>query len=157
MIRPLRKLHRLAFLGMAVVVPVVMFMAVAGRSPQPGASRLPVDTADNPSTIVLESADLWRSVAIVTRLLKFEGDKGDGYEIELSTDEIGPQPDLLLYWSRETSAGLPESARLLGPYGGGTQHFVLPPYADPREGVLILYSLTHRSVFATAEVPNNGR
>ena len=97
MILPLRKLHRLAFLCMAVVVPVVMFMAVAGRSPQPGASRLPVDTADNPSTIVLESADLWRSVAIVTRLLRTEGAGGERYDIELSGDEIGPRPDLLLY------------------------------------------------------------
>ena len=143
MIRSLRKLHRGAFAGIAVVVPIVMFTAVAGRAPRPGASALMVDVpaADSHSTVLLESAGLWRSVAIVTRVLASE--RG-GYEVELLAGEINGQADLLLYWSGEATPGrLPAGSRLLGPYGGGTQRFAVPADADPREGMLILYSLGH--------------
>ena len=157
MIRPLRTFHRRVFVCIAIAVPVVMFTAVAGRAPQPGESVVPFDapTTPNRSSVVSESAELWRSVAILTRVLRLES---DGYEVELSVAEINGQPDLLLYWSDDDASGrLPESALLLGPYGGGTQRFAVPAGTDPREGMLILYSLAHQSVFATAEVPNNGR
>ena len=98
---------------------------------------------------------MWRSVAILTRVLRLES---GGYEVELSATEINGGPDLLLYWSDDDTAGrFPESSLLLGPYGGGRQRFAVPADTDPREGMLILYSLAHQSVFATAEVPNNGR
>ena len=148
--------HRRAFAGIAVVVPIVMLTAVAGRAPQPDTSALMVDVPapDGDSTLLFESAELWRSVTIVTRVLSLQ--RG-GYQIELSTGEINCQPHLLLYWSAEATPGrLPAGSRLRGPYGGGTQRFAVPAGADPREGILILYSLGHRSVFATAQVPNTG-
>jgi hypothetical protein len=157
MIRPLRKLHRRAFGGIAVVVPLLVVTALASRTPQPGRSALPVDAraAERGSNVVLESPELWRSVAIGTRVVTSEG---GGYEVELSADGISGQPDLLLYWSDEDSVGvLPESSRLLGAYSGGTRRFAMPSGIDPRDGMFILYSLAHRSVFATAEVPSNGR
>ncbi len=157
MILALRKLHRRAFAGSAVVVPALVVTALAGRAPQPGTSPLPNDSAavESRSSVVLESPELWRSVAIVTRVLASEGGR---YEVELSAVEISGQPDLLLYWSDEASVGvLPESSHLLGPCSGGTRRFAMPSGIDPRDGMFILYSLAHRSVFATAEVPSNGR
>ena len=155
MIRPLRRLHRQAFVGAAIVGSVLMVTALAKRAPQPGASALPGDVATGGRRcVVLESDELWRSVAIATRVLM---SKDGSYDVELSSAETNNQPDLLLYWTAGASAGrLPESSRLLGPYSGGTQRFVIPADIELSSGSLILYSLAHQTVFATAEVPSHG-
>ena len=156
MIQPLRKLHGRAFVGIAIVVPVLIVTALASRAPRVGSnSQLPDGIAANDGTqVILESPGLWRSHEIVTRVLM--SDDG-GFQVELSAGEILQAPDLLLYWSEEASAAqLPANSHLLGAYTGETRRFAMPSGLDPRDGMLVLYSLAHRSVFATAEVPRNG-
>jgi len=62
------------------------------------------------------------------------------------------EPDLLLYWSVEQPTGdsLPAAAQLLGPFAAG-KAFTLPLNVD-RAGYLILFSLAHQSLIATAKV-----
>lgn len=158
MTRSLRTVHRRVFVVVAIGVPALIVTALTNRAPRPGVGAVDLDSpaAGSHSRIVVsESAELWRSVEIGTQVLEL--DRG-GYEIELSAGEISGPPDLLLYWSSEASpVRLSESSRLLGPYSGGTRRFAMPIGTDPRAGMLILYSLAHKSVFATAEVPNDGR
>ncbi len=156
MIRPLRKLHGRAFIGIAIVVPVLIVTSLASRGPIAGENALPNAevAADDAVEVVLESSGLWRSLDIVTRVLT----PGDGeFQVELSAGEILQAPDLLLYWSDEDSGGqLPMNSHQLGAYTGGTRRFAMPTGLDPRDGMLVLYSLAYRSVLATAEVPRNG-
>lgn len=41
MIRPLRRVHKLAFMALAVALPVLLVLALRARIPDPRVSRLP--------------------------------------------------------------------------------------------------------------------
>lgn len=155
MIRPLRRLHRRAFVLIGAAVPALLLAGLFGRAPQPTGALL--EAAQLPATLQFESDTLWRSAEITTRIFS-DGDAEPRFFVELEARSLPTTPDLLLYWSTEVSTGtLPKSATLLGPYSGGVAPFAIPAGEDPRAGMLVLYSLAHRTVLATAEAPNNER
>lgn len=152
MTRGLRRAHRAAFPVIAVSLAATLIASVLGRAPEPAPTEGPA-TPD--AVLELESDTLWRSVEIVTRILR--GQDGAAF-VELESDALPPVPDLLLYWSPEAAPGeLPKDALLLGPYSGGIRRFALPLGADPRAGMFTLFSLARKSVWDTAEAPSDGR
>ena len=154
MIRPLRNLHRRAFLLIAAAVPALLIAGLLGRAPQ--ANVVP-DEPTTPATLEFESEILWRSEDITTRIFSTSDPKRQFF-VELEARSPLANPDLLLYWSAQASQGtLPNSAMLLGPYSGGAKRFTLPAGEAPRTGMLILYDLARRAVVATAEAPNDER
>jgi hypothetical protein len=154
-IAPLRRLHRIATVALACAVPPAFALAIAAR-PVPPPGEIPAALADEPpaGALAFERDDLWRPLAIRTRLFA-----GDGAEpvVELAPLADPARPDVLVYWSADAAADhLPEGARWLGRLAGTTpRRFALPPEARGRAGRLHLYSLGHAQWLGSAalEVP----
>lgn len=156
MISPLRKRHRMMISVLMVIVPVVFIGALLVRSEIPAMEAVPDlhahDTLDY-SQVLFEAADLWGEAAIITRL------KGDQSAPTHLAVELEPQrplnlADPLVYWDPSgtaTTNQLPTSAYLLGPMpGSGTRQFSLPDTARFIDGRLLLYSVAHQELLASA-------
>ena len=126
MTRPLRRAHRYVWIALGGILPAVVAAGLALRPPQAPEERL----ADritlllpNGTEIVADSHDLWGSAV--------------------------EAPDPLVYWS-ETSARSLAGAKPIGSLAHARRSaFELPANA----GYLLLYSLAHREVLASAPVP----
>ncbi|RIK93470.1 MAG: hypothetical protein DCC71_23990 [Proteobacteria bacterium] len=155
-IAPLRRAHRFATLALAVAVPPAFALAIASRPALPPAGEIPAALAREPATgaLVLERDDLWRPLAIRTRL--FAGDAA-GPVVEIAPLADLARPDVLVYWAADAAADrVPEGARWLGRLAGAApRRFALPAEARARGGRLHLYSLGHAQWLGSAalEVP----
>ena len=126
MTRPLRRAHRYVWIALGGILPAVVAAGLALRPPQAPEERV----ADritlllpNGTEIVADTHDLWGSAV--------------------------EAPDPLVYWS-ETSARSLAGAKPIGSLAHARRSaFELPANA----GYLLLYSLAHREVLASAPVP----
>jgi len=150
MIQPLRTVHRLAFVALAFVLPVVLVAGLGARRPR-GPSRVLVLQLSSSAYLVRKSDALWQKHAIQTEFYSDSNLSGDIQVAMRPAQELN-EPDLLLYWSvaQPTGDSLPDAAQLLGPFAVG-EAFSLPLSAD-RGGYLILFSLPHHGLFDTAKV-----
>ena len=143
MIRRLRARHRVMIVLLTPILPVILLIALVGRSPVPptGLPRELMDQGD-PSLVPVGSEwTLLKSPRIQARFLARQGDSTPS-AIALDHVEQPTPPDLLLYWAETAgdSTTLPADALLLGPLEAGKQ-LRLPA---SNRGYLILYSLAHR-------------
>ena len=141
MIRSLRRRHAGLVLGVAVIVPSVVLLALAARPSPPIMASLASPPATGSWTIVDSDGGL-------RALIEASG----GREwLHLARDTTLVAPDVLVYWSPEPASGdepFPPGAVLLGALGDpGTHTFNLP--AREVSGVMLLYSLAHRSSVAS--------
>ena len=158
MIAPLRRRHRRMTAALALAVPALYVLALSGRPPEPVAETLPSALAGDPppGEVVNEYGALFIGQAVAVRL------RGGGspWWIELEPREPVTRPEVLVYWTPETPAvadRLPADAFLLGALAGRrTLAFALPEDALGRAGQLVLYSLGHQEVVASAPLPAIG-
>lgn len=151
MIRPLRVRHRRVVLTLAIVTPLLFAAGLATRRPIP----LSTDGATPPEAdrhrdaeIVDRDESAWGDLPILTDWLG-----GPGAAVRLEVTEPLRQPDLLLYWDPEPAGDrLSDSALLLGPVGGRRRASWDVP-APVEGGRLVLYSLGHGEIVASAAPP----
>lgn len=150
MIQPLRTIHRRAFIGLAVVLPVILLVGLGARRPRPAGRWVP-DIATQ-GDMTRKSDAHWRKHAIRSGFYIDRKQAPDRYVVFEAGEDLS-EPDVLLYWAGSEPAGgsLPPQAQLLGALPGTT--FLLP--SDARApGYLVLYSLAHQAVIDTAAVEN---
>lgn len=151
MIRRLRGRHRAMIVLLTPILPVILLVALVGRSPVPSTS-LPRELGDprDPSLVPVGSEwTLLQSPGIQARFLARQGDSTPS-AIALDSVEQPIPPDLLLYWSETAgdSTTLPADAVLLGPLEARRQL----KFPVSNRGYLILYSLAHRERVGFAEL-----
>jgi hypothetical protein len=126
MTRPLRRAHRYSWLTLGAVLPTLLAAGLVFRPPQAPEDRVTDRIAlvlPNGTEIVADSHDLWGSAV--------------------------EAPDLLVYWS-ETPANSLAGAKPIGSLAHGRRSALELP---AKGGYLLLYSLAHREVLASAPVP----
>jgi len=133
------------------ILPVVLLVALVGRSPVPPTS-IPRELMDQGDPSLVPIGFEWtllQSPGIQARFLARQGDSTPAAIVLDQIQEPTP-PDLLLYWAETAgdSTTLPADARLLGPLEAGKQ-LKLPA---SKRGYLILYSLAHRERVGFAEL-----
>jgi hypothetical protein len=157
MIRPLRVRHRRIIAVLAVVTPLLFVAGLLARRPIPATIDLAIGTTveDHPGHEVLSrDDDAWGGLPILTEWLRAPGDPAGDPAVSLELTGPLKQPDLLLYWDASPrEGGLSDEARLLGPVGGRRRDAWDVPASD-RPGRLVLYSLAHGEVVATAAPPD---
>lgn len=165
MIRPLRQRHRMIISLLALVLPVAFIFALAARKRVPRMQDVPASLRGNDATLpqtLFEREDLWPDLSITTRLLADQHQPAK-LAVELHPQEALAAPDILVYWRPrdvEASAASLAQAYLLGTLGGRQKRsWYLPEAARTTEGELILYSLGHQTILATAPlaIPQGGR
>jgi hypothetical protein len=100
---------------------------------------------------VRKSDTLWQKQSIQTEFYRNSNRPGEVLVALRPSPEL-TEPDLLLYWSvtEPTGDSLPTTSQLLGSFAAA-KTFALPLNAG-RGGYLVLFSLPHQSLFATARV-----
>lgn len=152
MIRPLRQRHRRTIAALALVLPIAFVAGIAARKPVPVAGTLPAELATRADVfgrVVLTKADLWAGERIITRLRR---DSAGAIAVEFMFRDV-TRPDVLVYWvpGQETiGEGLPDRARLLGPFSN-RRPLPIRPDARGERGRLVLYSLADHEIVATSK------
>jgi hypothetical protein len=151
MIRRLRQRHRLGMVVLAATLPALYLIALGAR---PGAvliESLPGLTA---TAEPAPSAGRWEPVQGAAEMQVRLTSTANVHRIEIRADRPFAHPDLLVYWSAPIAgppAGLPPTARLLGPASDTrTVTFRLPEQAG---GEILLYSLAHEEIIGRAPIP----
>jgi len=159
MIRSHRRRHFRVFASLAVLLPLVLVAALSSRQ------RAPVM---DPAPAVLDgrAGDGWTAIdsgeaqvggtVIELRLLESIAAPAR-LGVELMPASALRAPDVLVYWSAASetvNGGLPSDAVLLGPLAGPRLgRFALPVNRGGQPGSLILYSVAHRAVLGTINLP----
>ena len=159
MIMPLRKRHRFMITLLAIVLPIAFITGLTGRQAPAVMEIPPVDLQASAavfSQIVYEKNDLWPGHTITTRLCA-DGMPPTRLTVELQPREDFKIPDLLVYWHEgEMVEGdrIPAGAFLLGNLAGRqARQMILPEGALQYDGRLVLFSLAHQKIFASAALP----
>lgn len=177
MIAPLRARHRAIFLALALLVPAGLAAALLARHERAEATSALRPESDASAAVrgalhpeaVAPSAQrqLWERAPLLggtigrARLLARVDDEGatTGLSLELSAVAPAAAPDVLLYWSAQSSVAvgeaeaLPADARLLGALGGGGRLLLPVPDEAAGGGALLLYSLGHARLIGRAALP----
>jgi hypothetical protein len=150
MIQPLRTVHRRAFTALALVLPLVIAAGLASLHPRLP-SEAPAVRLPGSAHLVRKSGTLWPKHGMRTEFYNDSSRPGDIEVVVGPTKDVN-EPDLLLYWSVDPPSGdsLSAGARLVGPFIAG-KPLVLPQNVD-RYGYLVLFSLSHQTVFDMAKV-----
>ena len=160
MIAPLRRRHRWTTAVLAVAVPVLYVVALAARPDEPVVVSLPPEWSPAPAGKV--EADLGLLIEDPPVVVRARGDGSSdvkSWGLELEPIEPIARPKMLVYWSASppTAGRLPEAATLLGGLAGRhARTFELPVAARGHAGTLVLYSLGHQEIVASAPLPAIG-
>jgi hypothetical protein len=151
MIRALRRRHRFAVLGLAVLLPPAYLGALAARVPAPVVAESLAETlaegsvATPPDRVRLASpADTELALPVTL------GRGADGaYVVELDSRGLAAQPDALVYWTPALplAKSLPPEVFLLGALpDDGVRAYRLPAAASERAGSLLVFSVAWQRV-----------
>ena len=140
---PLRRRHRATVTLLAVLVPAMVLMALAARTPAP------TDRANLSPPSPAGSQEIETFPGFIGRMSV----EGGGILTLEGTEELR-QPDVLAYFSTSAPGdSLPVDVHLLGPVAyRQARSFPLPDEAAAG-GHLILYSLAHQEVLQVSEFP----
>lgn len=165
MIASHRRRHRLLVVLLGPLALGLLLAAWAAREGPARVAALPAFASADAAAGALGSGDaLWQREDLFVdwpaRVTAYAstGRAAPGLALELKPLRPLVLPDVLLYWSHgaETVADrLPQDAHLLGRIGGPIVHrFALPAVAARGPaGQLVLYSLGHQEVVASATLP----
>ena len=157
MIQSLRHRHRLTIMMLTVLLPLIFVCGLLARKAAPVSARLPVirlDQSPGQFVVIRDEPALWKDQSIKTRLLK-PGNDATKVLLELTPLRDPGEPDVLVYVSEEKPADdrVADRALLLGSLNGAHPvRFVMPDKFAASTIHLILYSLAHHKVIATAEL-----
>lgn len=155
MIRPLRARHRAIFAVLAILLPVGLAAALVSRPVDPALDELPEPLRDSHlpqgGAVAWSLAGGWEGVPIDAEL-RVKG----AARLVVTPVEDPRLPDLLIYWSPEGAgqrALADGEARLLGRVAGSQPlSLPVPPETVARGGYLLLFSLAHGQVVASAPI-----
>jgi hypothetical protein len=132
---------------LTVLLPVTFAVGVAARRPVPARDvQLAAFERWDTQTEVWRRNDLFQTVPVNVRLLR--SPTGSVYSIQFAPAKNYAKPDLLVYWTADTSAvtdRLPDDARLLGGFYASLP-LQLPDEATSAGGALVLYSLADHEI-----------
>ena len=158
MIRPLRTRHRVMVTVLAVTLPILFVAGLLARKPPAEMEALPEAIpffSETYPRLLDEAPNLWGELAILTRL-HADATPASHLAVELHPEAYLKAPDVLVYWHVGALSAediIPDGAYLLGGLAGTrAQHFALPDTALHTDGHLILYSLGHQQMIATASL-----
>lgn len=173
MTRALRARHRLAFAGLAALLPAGVALALVSRAALPPAppssvARLAVDEDRTPLTVAWQASAEDHELAIVARIGwtappttgAAPSAAADTPLLDLDVHSAVGQPELLVYWSPADVRGdaLPAGSRLLGPVRfHAPVRFALPDAARTSDGRIALYSVAQGRVAGTIALPAAAR
>jgi hypothetical protein len=149
MIRPLRQLHRRAFIALGIFLPIAFVVGIVARNPVPAVRELPPSLSAAPivfESVVGKRADLFVKSPIEIQLLREQKDAGR-FAVKFSAPRDFIKPDLIVYrvaGNPHIADRIPDNAMLLG-----TFHSAALPVTDEManaNGVLVLYSLADNQV-----------
>ena len=138
MIRELRRRHRRAALGLALVLPAAYVAALAARAPQPVVAGSLAHSLGEPS-----SAAAAERVTLAPRVTIAKDPEGRRV-VELDTRGLETQPDALVYWSASPATGesLPPDAFFLGALPeSAVRAYRLPEPARAGGGSVFVFSV----------------
>jgi hypothetical protein len=145
MIRRLRQVHRVAFVFLALVIPVLMTRALASRPADP---RPPL-----PAVGAVGAAGGMATWSTALGPIRYRvvppRSAAEPASVELAPVTPLRAPDLLLYWSHRAGplTAIEGEDRLLGRLDGGPPVAIrLPAGASDSAGTLVLYSLGHQAI-----------
>ena len=151
MIRALRRHHRFAALGLAVLLPPAYLGALAARAPAPVEAESLATTLGEES--VATPADRVRMVAPSDAEFVLPVTLGRGADgarvVELDSRGLAAQPDALVYWTPAVpqAKSLPPEVFLLGALpDDGVRAYQLPAAASERVGSLLVFSVAWQRV-----------
>lgn len=156
--RRLRRWHGRVIRGLLFLLPFGLVMAVAVRPEVPveGAARrefgLPEPTGES-----LDLSGAWNSDALRSRLWRASAARPAVLELQASEDLA--LPDVLLYWRAQSTGAdaLDGTERLLGSFFGDEAiRYSLEGLPEKPGGQLLLYSLAHKQVVASASLDQVG-
>ncbi|MDA0322401.1 MAG: hypothetical protein O2923_06745 [Verrucomicrobia bacterium] len=157
MIRCLRQRHRVIWLMLLVLLPTGFVAGLSVRDrPTPASAPQALAATDLGSwTTVRAIEGFWPDLGVTVHCFRFDA---SGAAAALAGVALtGPASlglaDPLLYWSpvAATADALPDQATLLGSVTMPTSsQFVLPEMGGGHNGHLILYSMGHQRVVASA-------
>ncbi|MFT7678013.1 MAG: hypothetical protein ACI8QC_001999 [Planctomycetota bacterium] len=152
----LRKRHQGMLLGLALLLPVGIGLALSSRPSYPTGTQSTADSSlAAPAGQGLDISSRWNSASLRSWL--WPAADGEERELGLLSTEGLALPDVLLYWSPVSaeSDALDKRAHLLGSFfGTGTMRYRLP--AEASGGSLVLYSLAHAEVVQRASLEGLG-
>src|SRR5262245_60636771 len=157
MITSLRNRHRIIVAALAFFVPTVFVSGLIIRRPVPVSSHLPeihAGLASEQLSVVFEDKNLWKGLAMITRVVAAESDMSNMF-LELKGTRNLVEPDVLVYWSetKPSPDRLPENTILLGKLSGiQVERLALPERASVIKGYLTIYSLARQKIVANAEL-----
>lgn len=161
MIQHLRQRHRNLIVILAVILPVSFLAGLATRSSAPQRQDIPpflINELPAFPRVLFENGNLWGGHNILTRVCA-DDMPPQRLIVELQPQDELVKPDILVYWHEPaTDSGnqLPENAYLLGALTGKQlRRFALPEAARMVEGKLVLFSLAHQQIVATALLPTS--
>jgi hypothetical protein len=154
-IAPLRRRHRLLITLAAIASPLILYVALSGRSPVI-TDATPLVTRNIPpaGTVLVgeHSLQLPQSErgASIQAVLFRESDADAPWTLALAdAGTKSPGPDVLVYWQQDDSLSqLTADAVLLGPYLSRRDNRYRMPVSRASGGV-VLYSLAHNKVLGT--------
>ena len=158
MIAAFRNRHRIIITALALLVPIVFISGLAIRKSVSLSGRLPeihADLASGQESILCEDKNLWKGLAIITRVVAIDRNRSNLF-LELQGTHNLTEPDVLVYWSESQplQEHPAENAILLGKLSGmQVERLPLPERASAIRGYLTIYSLAHRKLVATTELP----
>lgn len=140
-----RRLHRRIFLGLTLVLPAALGVALAARTPTPAMEAVPLAMAEPGPVGPPDQVLAWAGLP-----LRAERWTGAGL-VRLSADEPLRVPAPLVYWSAGPPAGgaLPPDARLLAPFSDAAPQTLRLPAPG---GTLLLYSAADGAVRGALEL-----
>ncbi len=150
MIRPLRRIHWLASIALAVTAPALLGLSFAVRrsppvhsGPLPGFPRSSSESRDQPPAPVARSSEFGIEISTT------------GATPAVTIALTGPLglPDVVAYWADGRREDLLDSALFLGPVGGSRQVSFPLPEGAAAGGSLLLYSGAIDSMVAVFHLP----
>ena len=155
MIAALRRRHRVLSLALAPIAVIGFGLALADRTEIPRQERI----GHHPVFAWLSGLSEIQGATWSVPGLETWADAGDSWQSVWIGHGSSPAlallqaPDLLLYWS--PTEGL-DDAELVGPLPSFPLSQRLPEQARTSDGHLLLYSLAHDEIVATATLPAVG-
>lgn len=156
MIQPLRQRHRFIIITLAALLPLAFVFALRARKTAPLMRELPSalrHAAASFPRVLWEKENLWPTLKMSTRVCA-EAFPPAQLALELHPHEDLNASDILVYWSPKSSGENLNEAYLLGTLAGKHKRsWPLPQAALQTEGRIVLYSLGHQKVLASAALP----